>query len=80
MRVNILISTGVSHFRVFVNNQLMDQWAADALVPERRQRVDSSSSMRRTISGIVLRKGDQIRIEGIPDGPERAALDYVEIR
>jgi alpha-glucuronidase len=73
-------STGVSHFRVFINSQLVDQWAADALLPERRQKVDSSSSTRRTISGIALRKGDQIRIEAIPDGSEHAALDYVEIR
>ena len=48
--------------------------------PERRNKIDSSSSTRRTISGIALRKGDEIRIEGTPDGPERAALDYVEIR
>ena len=31
------------------------------------------------ISGIALHKGDEIRIEGIPDGGETAALDYVEI-
>ena len=49
-------------------------------VPIRRTKVDSSSSTRRTISGVALRKGDQIRIEGIPDGPETAAIDYVEIR
>ena len=42
-------------------------------------RVDSSSSTRRTIAGIALRPGDQIRIEGIPDGGETAALDYLEI-
>jgi hypothetical protein len=32
------------------------------------------------ISGIALRGGDEIRIEGMPDGGETAALDYVEIR
>jgi alpha-glucuronidase len=73
-------SNGASHFRLFVANQLVDQWAADALVPERRTKVDASSSTRRTIIGIALRKGDEIRIEGMPDGAEHAAIDYVEIR
>jgi hypothetical protein len=30
-------------------------------------------------SGIALRPGDVIRIEGVPDAGEPAALDYVEI-
>jgi alpha-glucuronidase len=73
-------SNGISRFKLFVGNQLVDQWAADDRVPERRTKVDSSSSTRRTITGIALRTGDEIRIEGIPDGVERAAVDYVEIR
>ena len=73
-------STGVSHFRLFINAQRVDQWQAADQVPERRNKIDSSSSTRRTITGIALRKGDEIRIEGVPDGPEHAALDYVEIR
>jgi alpha-glucuronidase len=73
-------SNGISHFKFFVGNQLVDEWAADDRVPERRAKVDSSSSTRRTITGIALRAGDEIRIEGIPDGVERAAVDYVEIR
>jgi len=73
-------SNGVSHFKLFVDSQIVDQWAADDRVPERRTKIDSSSSTRRTIIGIALRKGDEIRIEGVPDGPERAAIDYVEIR
>jgi len=73
-------SDGASHFRLFVGGQLIDEWAADKLVPERRTRVDSSSSTRRTITGLALRKGDEIRLEGLPDGAEHAAIDYVEIR
>jgi alpha-glucuronidase len=73
-------SNAVSHFRLFVGTQLVDEWAADDRVPERRTKVDSSSSTRRTTSAIALRKGDQIRIEGTPDGAEHAALDYIEIR
>jgi alpha-glucuronidase len=73
-------STGVSHFRMFVGDQLIDEWAADDRVPERRAKVDASSSTRRTVTGIALRTGDLIRIEGVPNGAERAALDYVEIQ
>jgi alpha-glucuronidase len=73
-------SSGVSHFKLFVGSQIVEEWAADDLFPERRTKVDSSSSTRHTIPGVALRKGDQIRIEGIPDGAERASIDYVEIR
>jgi hypothetical protein len=73
-------STGISSFRLFVGAQLINQWTAADQVPERRNKIDSSSSTRRTITGIALRKGDEIRIEGVPDGPEHAALDYVEIK
>src|SRR5262249_12251502 len=68
---------GVSRFRVFVANQLVSEWTAADRVPTRK--VDSSSSSRRVIAGVSLRKGDEIRIEGVPDGRETAALDYVEI-
>jgi alpha-glucuronidase len=72
-------STGISHFRLFVGSQMVDAWAADLRVPDRRTKVDSSSSTRHSVKGIALRKGDQIRIEGVPDAGESAALDYVEI-
>ena len=55
----------------------MDEWAATDHLPARK--LDSSSSTRRTITGIALRPGDEIRIEGTPEGRELAALDYLEI-
>jgi len=70
-------SNGVSHYRVSVGSQLIDEWAADLRLPSAR--IDSTSSTRRSIPGIALRPGDEIRIEGMPDGGELAALDYVEI-
>ena len=70
-------NNGVSHFRVWVANQLVDQWDAADHLPTRK--VDASSSMRRTISGVALRPGDEIRVEGVPDGGETAAIDYIEI-
>ena len=68
---------GVSRFRVRIAGQTVAEWAADDHLPARK--VDSSSSSRRVIYGLALRKGDEIRIEGSPDGQETAALDYVEI-
>jgi len=68
---------GVSRFQVWVGNQMVDEWAASDRLPARK--VDSSSSSRRVIRGLALRPGDEIRIQGFPDGRETAALDYIEI-
>jgi alpha-glucuronidase len=70
-------NNGVSKFRLFVGDQQVDQWIAEDNIPTRKP--DGSSSTRRTTSGISLRKGDIIRIEGMPEGGETAALDYLEI-
>ncbi|SPE34102.1 Xylan alpha-(1-_2)-glucuronosidase [Candidatus Sulfopaludibacter sp. SbA3] len=70
-------SNGVAHYRVYVGKQMVDEWAADLRLPT--MRLDSTSSTRRTIAGIALRPGDEIRIEGQPDGSEVAGLDYLEV-
>ncbi|MGH9741476.1 MAG: alpha-glucuronidase family glycosyl hydrolase, partial [Candidatus Acidiferrum sp.] len=67
---------GISKFRAFIGDQLIDEWVADDNLPATKPNADSST--RRRISGLALRPGDTIRIEGMPDGGERAALDYVE--
>jgi alpha-glucuronidase len=68
---------GVSHFRLWVADQLVDEWAAADRLPTRK--MDASSSSRRIIPGIPLRSGDEIRIEGVRDGDETAGIDYIEI-
>jgi alpha-glucuronidase len=68
---------GTAKFRLFINDQEVDAWVAANHIPAKK--IDSSSSTRRTISGVALRKGDEIRIEGTPDGGDPAALDYIEI-
>jgi alpha-glucuronidase len=70
-------NNGSARYRVWVGNQPVDEWAATMILPSAR--LDSTSSTRRTISGIALRPGDEIRIEGMPDLGESAALDYIEI-
>jgi alpha-glucuronidase len=71
-------NNGVSRFSLFVGSQLIDEWTAADRLPTAK--IDSSSSTRRVIPGVALRLGDQIRIEGVPDGGEPAALDYIELR
>jgi alpha-glucuronidase len=68
---------GASRFRVFVGGRLVDQWTADRQLPAIK--VGADSSTRRRIRDLTLHTGDEIRIEGIPDGDEPAALDYVEL-
>jgi hypothetical protein len=68
---------GVSRFRLWVNAQLVDEWKAADHLPSRK--IDAGSSYRRLIPGVALRPGDQIRIEGAPDGAETAAIDFLEI-
>jgi len=71
-------NNGVSQFRIFINDQLVDEWIADDQLPARTPGGDSSS--RRRIEGLALRPGDEIRIEGIPDRNEHAPLDFVSIK
>ncbi len=70
-------NNGISRFEVRVGDQVVDQWAAEDRLPT--DKIDGSSSARHTVSGIALRPGDVVRIEGVPDGGERAPLDYVEL-
>jgi alpha-glucuronidase len=71
-------SNGASRFQVYVNKQLVDHWVADKHLPAWKP--NGSSSTRRMIMGLALRPGDEIRIEGTPDGREYAPLDYVGIK
>jgi alpha-glucuronidase len=70
-------NNGESSFRVFVGDQLVDEWKADDTLPAAK--IGGDSSTRRRIHGLALRPGDEIRIIGSPDREEHAPLDYVEI-
>jgi alpha-glucuronidase len=70
-------NNGESTFRVLVNNRQVEEWIANDNLPATKPGGDSST--RRRISGLALRPGDEIRIEGIPDGKEYAPLDYIEL-
>ena len=68
---------GQAKYRLFVGGKAIDEWSASDHLPARALGGDSST--RRRITGVILRRGDEIRIEGIPDADDPAALDYIEI-
>jgi alpha-glucuronidase len=69
--------TGIAHFRVLVGPQVVGEWDANDHLPARK--LDGASSTRRVLHGIALRPGDDIRIEGTPNGGDHAAFDYIEL-
>jgi alpha-glucuronidase len=71
-------NNGESKFRVLVDDRLVDHWVASDHLPSTK--IGGDSSTRRRIDGLALHPGEQIRIEGIPDREEHAALDYVEVK
>lgn len=70
-------NNGASLFQIFLGDQKVDEWIADETLPSRK--IDASTSVLRTIPGILLRPGDAIRVHAIPEGGEAAALDYLEV-
>jgi len=70
-------NNGVSRFRALLANKVIGDWTAADRLPTRK--IDSTSSSLYTMERISLRPGDEIRIDGTPDGGETAALDYIEI-
>jgi alpha-glucuronidase len=68
---------GSAQFTLLIDNHPAATWQADASLPSIHPNGDNST--RRTIPNIALKSGDTIRIEGTPDGPDPAALDYIEI-
>ncbi len=72
------LNTGAARFRVRLNGQIVAEWTANDRLPSRK--IDGGSSSRFVIAGLTLNPGDEILVEGTPDGQDTAALDYIEIR
>jgi alpha-glucuronidase len=70
-------NNGESKFRLYVRNQLIDQWTANDYLPATK--IGGDSSTRHRTFNVTLGPQDEVRIEGIPDRDERAAFDYLEI-
>ncbi len=74
-------TNGVSQFTLLVAGQKTDQWLADDMLPSRNVQSlpNGHTSTRHTAHGVALRTGDEIKIEAVADGGERACVDYLEI-
>ena len=71
------IRNGQAKYRVYVAGRLVDEWTGNLQLPATK--IGGDSSTRHRTPEIQINKGDEIRIEGTPDGDDHAALDYVEI-
>ncbi len=68
---------GIAKFSLEVNGMPAESWSADRTLPSRRPHGDNST--RFTVRGVELKPDDVLQVEGTPDGPDTAALDYVEV-
>jgi alpha-glucuronidase len=68
---------GAAKFVLSVDGKAVAAWTADGMLPSRRP--DGDNSTRYTVRGVELKAGDVLRVEGVPDGSDPAALDYVEV-
>jgi alpha-glucuronidase len=70
-------SDGASRFSLLVGDRQIDSWIADAQFGSSSP--NGHTATRRTVRGIRLAPGDEIRVQVTPDGTESGALDYIEI-
>lgn len=68
---------GTARFELAIDGQARGAWDADAQLPSRHPHGDNST--RHIVHDIMLKHGDTIRLKGIPDAADPAAVDYVEI-
>ncbi|MBV8515005.1 MAG: glucosiduronase [Acidobacteria bacterium] len=68
---------GESKFHLLLNGKEISHWIANNQLPATK--IGADAATLRNIANITLHPGDEIRIEGIPDGDEPAGLDYIEI-
>jgi alpha-glucuronidase len=68
---------GVSKFKLYVGDQLVDHWQADDQLPH--DQPSGHTSTRHKTASVALRDGDTLRLEATSDSGEQAAVDYIEI-
>ncbi len=68
---------GVSTCDLYLDGKRLKHWRADNTLPADTMNGDTST--RVTVSGVVLRPGDILKIEGHPEDGEPAPLDYVDV-
>lgn len=68
---------GHSRFRISIAGHDVDHWTADDTLPG--DTLNGSTSTRRTVDQVSIHHGDVIEVTGLPDGLEKAPLDYLSI-
>ncbi|KAJ5795043.1 Glycosyl hydrolase family 67 C-terminal [Penicillium paradoxum] len=71
---------GQSQWKVYLNDRKIGQWVGnseDTLSHTPSVYLDGHSATRITFRGVQVRKGDILKIVGVPHGIELAPLDYV---
>ncbi|HEU5350048.1 MAG TPA: alpha-glucuronidase family glycosyl hydrolase [Terracidiphilus sp.] len=71
------LNAGVAHFTLSHNGRPLVSWAANNDLPS--QRPDGDNSTRYTAHQVELKPGDTITVQGVPDGHDPAALDYIQL-
>lgn len=74
------ITGGISHWKLFINNEQIGEWDGDheyTLGHAPSVYLDGHSASRVTFRGVSVKKGEELKVWGQPDGIEQAALDYV---
>jgi alpha-glucuronidase len=69
---------GVSRYKLFAGGRPIAEWLADDTLPS--DRPNGHTSTRKTVTGVSLGTGDEIRIEVRTDANDHGDVDYVEIK
>lgn len=76
------VAVGNSSWTISVGGEMVGEWHGDVeyrLGKAPTFYVDGQSAVRVVFDGVEVRKGDEIRIVGVPDGEEGAPVDYVSL-
>lgn len=69
--------TGVARYKLTVAGRIVAEWMADDTLPS--DQPNGHTGTRKTVRGIALLPGDEIRIDAQADGKDHADIDYIEI-
>ncbi|HEU5457989.1 MAG TPA: hypothetical protein VFU68_05180, partial [Terracidiphilus sp.] len=71
------LADGVAHFTLIHNGQPLVSWAANDNLPSPRP--DGDNSTRYVAHEVALKPGDTLTVQGVPNGQDPAALDYIQV-
>lgn len=69
---------GTASYKLYIADKLVDQWDATEDLASASPVVATLTT--RTVNGIKVEKGDEIKIEGTANGGEPTRIDYIEVQ